>query len=516
MQRSHIFLSLAVLTAGLLYLGVWQRADHALGATPSAEGLMAPLDDAYIFGQYARQALHGEWLHYTPGAPLSTGVSSWSWLLALTALMALGWPLTWAAWALGLACLAWSVHSLFRLGQRLFPALPAWALPALFPVHASSVSLYFQGMDSGLLLAALFATLRAALDPAATRRFWALALLLVFTRPEGQIALPFIAVARAWPDQGAARARALVSGLVLALLPTLGLWALSGSPIPDSVRPKTAALSRLSLNEHAVTSATYAAKVCGNLLLGLAPAGTQVGVVGDADSGNDPSRHFPPLALLLALLGLAWAWRSGQQRPWWLAVLAAWLATLLLLSWELPVGWHRHRYLAPLWPLLLLGTAGLLQACQERSRSGARLLRSMALMLWIGWGALQWPWFLKATELSASNYAAGNRQAAFALRSLPQGIVAVEDAGLIAYYGGHPTLDLLGVTDHRFALRQAEGMAAVESALRALPPQERPVAALLHKGRPGSYEQRWSQSGFLKRSAEMGYLTLWVFDWNVK
>ena len=90
MQRSRVLLYLAVLAASLAYLSAWHAADHAPGVTPSAERLMAPLDDAYIFGQYARQALKGEWLHYTPGAPISTGVSSFSWLLGLTALMGLG------------------------------------------------------------------------------------------------------------------------------------------------------------------------------------------------------------------------------------------------------------------------------------------------------------------------------------------------------------------------------------------------------------------------------------------
>ena len=516
MQRSHLILGLAVLLAGLLYLGVWRRADHALGATPSGEGLMAPLDDAYIFGQYARQAVHGEWLHYTPGAPISTGVSSWSWLLALTGLMAMGWPLTWAAWALGLACLAWSVHSLQRLGQRLFPALPDWILPALFLVHASSVSLYFQGMDSGLLLAVFFATAEAALDPRASTRFWVLGSLLAFTRPEGQVALPALALARAWGGGPASRHRALALGLGLAALPSLGLWLISGTCIPDSSRAKTAAMDRLSPGEHAAVSVRYAAQVGGQLLMGLCSPGTRIGVVGDAASGNDPARHFPPFALLLALSGLGAALRVQRHRPWWVALCAAWLLTLALLSWELPVGWHRHRYLAPLWPLPLFSLAALLALCQTSQRPLTRALKSAVLTLWLGFGLLQWPWFLHSSELSATAYARGNRQAAFALRSQPPGMVAVEDAGLIAYYGGHPTLDLLGVTDHRLARLQVQGPPAVEAALRALAPGARPAGALLHDDRAGSYAQILGAKGLIKASVPMGYMTLWVFDWNAK
>lgn len=514
MQRSRFFLSLAVLTAGLLYLGAWHRADHAHGVTPSAEGLMAPLDDAYIFGQYARQALRGEWLHYTPGAPISTGVSSASWLLALTALMGLGWPLTWAAWALGLACLAWSVLSLLRLSQRLFPRLPDWALPVLALAHASTVANFFQGMDTGLLVAALLATAEAALDPRARARFWGLGLLLAFTRPEGQVALPFLALARAWPISVPARWRALAFGLGLAALPSLGLWAISGSAVPDSVRPKSAATAALPLGEHLQKSGHFALQVTSQLMMGLVPPESAIGYVGDKASGNDPARHFPPLTFVLAALGLFLSWRFGDQRPWWTAMGLLWLATLFALSWGLPVGWHRHRYLTPLWPLLILGIAAVLQAAQDERVPQAKLVRSAVLTLWLGWGVLQWPWFLRATEQSATNYAAGNREAAFALAGRPSGIVAVEDAGLIAYYGGHPTCDLLGVTDHRLALLQAQGPAAVEAALRALPPAQRPVAALLHDDRPGSYAKLWNAKGLLVREQALGYMTLWVFKWG--
>jgi hypothetical protein len=515
MKRSRVLIYLAVLAAGLAYLGVWRAADQAPGLTPSGEGLMAPLDDAYIFGQYARQALHGQFLHYTPGAPISTGVSSFSWLLALTGLMGLGLPLTWAAWALGLACLAWSVHSLLRIGGRLFPALPDWVLPLLFLAHASSVSLYFQGMDTGLLLAALLATAEAATDLKAGTRFWTIGSLLAFTRPEGQIAFPLLALARAWPLGTKRRFETAAVSLGLALLPTLGLLWISGSTLPDSVRPKMAGIARLSIGQHAMVSGAYAAQVLGPLMNGRVGVEQSIGFVGNAASGNDPSKHFPPLALAIAALGVGLTLRRGQRRPWWLGLAAAWLVTLACLSWTLPVGWHRHRYLAPLWPLIVIGVGACLHQLRSTDAALARFGNGAVLALWLGFGALTWPWFLDASRQSGLRYAQANREAAFALRTAKEtGPVAVEDAGLLAYYSGREIVDLLGVTDHLLAQVQVSGRPAVLEELLHLPPDRRPRWAGLHTQRGDSNREAWIKFGFLGEPRTLAAMQLYPIQWG--
>jgi hypothetical protein len=523
MKRATLYLSLAALAASLLYLGAWRVADSGPGVTPSPEGLAMPLDDAYIFAQYARQALRGEWLHYTPGAPISTGVSSAAYLLTLTGAMGLGLPAPWAAWLIGLGCLLWSLNSAQRLSRRLFPTLPDWLPPLLFLANASFVSQFFQGMDTGLFLALLLAALEAAADPRADGRFWALAAGLAFCRPEGQLAVPCLALARAWTLPR--RWTSLALGLGLAALPSLGLWALSGSATPDSVRSKSEALKALPLPLHAAISGRYAAKAAGAVFMGLAGADTVVGMAGSAAAGNPPGRHFPPLALALAAAGFWLALKDRRRRLWWLGLAAWWLLAFGALCWNLPVGWHRHRYLAALSPGLLLGLAALLDRLNVVGYPGghkarpyigswgtaAGTLRVALLTLWAGFGFLQWPWFLKATAQSASRYATVNRQAAFALRALPEaGPVALEDAGLLAWYSGRSTIDLLGVTDHAFALAQGHGREAVLAAYAAR--VEKPAYAALHVVRSRSSLEGWSQAADLKLVLDVNGMGL--YRWN--
>src|SRR5438094_5107100 len=65
----------------------------ALGRTGSWS---FPLDDAYIYSNYALNAAHGYFLQYNPGEP-SGGVTSAGWFLLLWALYSLTAPLGQAA-----------------------------------------------------------------------------------------------------------------------------------------------------------------------------------------------------------------------------------------------------------------------------------------------------------------------------------------------------------------------------------------------------------------------------------
>jgi hypothetical protein len=161
---------------------------------------------------------------------------------------------------------------------------------------------------------------------------------------------------------------------------------------------------------------------------------------------------------------------------------------------------------------MLLSLTALLAGLRERPAFWRRLLRGALLTLWLGFGLWTWPWFLRVTFQGGANYAAANREAAYHLKAMPQqGSIAVEDAGLLAYYSGRETVDLLGVTDHRFALAQKDGATAVLHELQQRRLLEKDLVAVLHPQRTGSYSQIWTQSGILKPVTGLGNMVLYQF-----
>ncbi|HTB35318.1 MAG TPA: hypothetical protein VK842_10670, partial [bacterium] len=461
MIRYRAWLLAAALLGGLCYLGTWRMAAAAPVMGSSADSLAVPLDDAAIYFQYAHQALHGEWLRYSPGAPVSTGVTSPLYLLLITAGMGLGLAGPWAAWALGLASLLLGLVCADRLGRRLCPDLPPWWVPLLLLSQGAWVGLHFNAMETGLFLGLSLALLDALTDEDAAAQAWVLLGLLAFTRPEGQVLGLLLGLAWLWQRRELRRAAGL---LLLMAAPTLLLLAVSGSVVPDSVRPKTLLLQGgkdpLALLAQASDFAMGAIK---GAWMGFWGGADSVGVAGDAAARNPVGPLFPPLALAGALLGL-FHWLNGPRR--WLAggLLAGLAALLGLLASDLPMGWHNHRYLAAAAPVLLLAMAGGLQALRSQPGLG-RAAAAAAFTLWAGFGLASWPWHLERTYLGAHDYALSETTGALALRGMPPGPVAVADSGLLAYYSGRPITDLLGITDHALALAAPQGKGAVLESL---------------------------------------------------
>ncbi len=471
-------------------------------------GLAAPLDDAYIYFQYARQAAQGEWFVYQGGQPHSTGVTS-PLYLALLALMAkcrLEGPA--AALLIGAACLFFSLLSLESLRRRHAPGLGTAEAAALLLCSGPLLAGYFNGLETGLFFALLLASLDSLSQSPAPGRAWWLLAALAWTRPEGQVAAALFSL---WAVAGGRMGPARTAALLLAAAgPSLLFWWLTGSAVPDSVRAKNWAMAGMAPAARLQQALDFAAASLKWVFFGFYRPEAGAGAMGSAAAGNPPHLHYAPLALFFAGLGYLRGSRAGG--PW--LPLAAWaLAGWLLQCWNLPVGWHQHRYLALYAPALMLGFMLALE--------GHPAMRKGLFLLWCLFGLLSSGWFLLAQNRSARLYQEHHGRAARWLKdhASPQTRIAVADAGLVAWESGLPITDLLGVTDHRIALALPRGKEGILAEVASRAPGELPRLALLHWDRPDLNPREWVESGLLFEIAhrypgEGGGMGIFEFDWN--
>jgi hypothetical protein len=462
---------------GLLLLGLAGAAGlicarAALGRTGSWS---FPIDDAYIYSNYARAAAQGQWLQYNPGEP-SGGVTGPAWFLLLTLLYPLSAPfgdlaralapqivqtgdpalaavagrLLLVAYALGGVLLALAAAGTARLARECYRPLPAaaWGAGAVglaLLLDRTAIWGAFSGLEIPLSLAvgpwALAALAAEARSGPRLRWSLGLAALLPWARPELAV---LGAAGVAWLAWGAARQAAgigwrhvlayaaAVAGGLLALM--LFYLLFTGRPLPSS----------------------FYAKV-GGLRLGtrlLAPFAEWVAA----------GQFAPFLLLAAAALGaglLLWAVRrppgGGAALP--TAGLVALAAAAFLAAMALTLPWfgQEDRYVLPLHPLLLVLAGGLVAGGLGRLAGGMSGVSRRTLRVGIGIGLLL---ALGAHLLELRVWAAGTyalyvqniedahvRPARWLAANVPPGVpIASEPIGAVRLFGGHPTVDIVGLT----------------------------------------------------------------------
>ena len=473
--RGCILHGLGYLTLAIL-LGVWgaRQIEQACNGE-----LIPPLDDTYIYLQYARGAARGEPFSYGPDAPPTRGATSILYPVLLAPFARVMNPdrLPWAAFILGVLCLAGTAMAAHVwAARRIHPrAGPVAGLLVLLSGHLVWGAL--SGMDIGLYALAVTASLAAAAwtqdaghrSPALRRLgvLWCWLFVLGLARPEGIplgviIALGMILVRSSVQS---ARGRAI---LLLAPLTALGI---------------TAAVNLLATGS--LESNSFAAKA-----MWLEPR---------PDIRGSMLRHLPG-----TFLKLAWAMVSDFQsrafylRTDWLlraiwiggvlaAVVAAFrrqansvrlvltLFMVALLMGLVPVGFrsHHYRYEIPYIPLaILLALHGYRFAL---GRWGGRAFIPAALLTVL---LVPGVWrYERALGLNASNI--HDQQVATGRwidAHLPrEAVVALNDAGAIAYYGHRRVVDLVGLVTNGSAAPNRAGPGSLYEWLERLPADERPT-----------------------------------------
>jgi hypothetical protein len=439
-------------------LGVVSSVYITIAFTTADGRPVAPLDDAYITYQYARQMARGYPYQYNDGDPPTTGMTSPLFGFLLAGVYLLGFTgerlvtFAVAAGVIWLGLIAWLTY---RLASHLTTET-GWSLIAAVLVLLSGPVQWacFNGMETGLFTVLTLAALDAFLTG---RTAWcALWLGLAgLTRPEGLILIGLIWVATLAEDLRNSRVvrwkqLGLLSAAVgVGLVPFLINWTLTGTTSAAGLQAKSWWFSVPRYPEDVIRfTLTSLRKIIVVRFLGW----------------ESPERWFlPPGLLLLAVPG----WISlGMQRRWkLLSVTVLWfLVGTLSTATLMTATWHLGRYQVPFVPLVIaLAACGLTFLARRTAQRWQRALLGLAVFLLLSLSLYASLRFVRAYRSAANTMV--RQQLAIAewvQENLPPDArVGVHDIGSLRYLGQRATYDLIGLATADAAIAWRHGAGSV-------------------------------------------------------
>src|SRR5215217_7007188 len=475
-----VVLALAVLV-GCLFVGAnlfYNRGD----VSDIGINISAPLDDTFIHLQYGRQIGEGEWFKYNDGDPVSTGASSFLYVLILGAAHFLGFAgdyLLLFAIFFGAELFALAALLGYELGRRLAGERAGLWAGILIATNGAFAWGATSGMEVALFSVLLLGTLLAFLRELFSGRFLLtpiLAALAALTRPEGLLFALVITGAvvlrllkdsrKDYPMPSSRTAAALLYALLpfaAGVAQHLFYRMATGSTVQNGV------LAKSLLYEPVFYPTEFLDAVFQNLTT------LSLSVL----TGLAPGNYLFPGTILFCVLGTLYlALEDARYRTFAVAsgtaLVLAMSSTAILGLPGVPWGWHHYRYLLPFFPpTLVFAVVGFysLKTLKRRTwlpeaLAGFAVLCSLlGLPVWAattGGNSLQ----IKEQQVTVGYWIREN---------LPPGAhVGVNDAGAMRYYGGHPTVDLIGLTTNDLALPNRNGVGSLYERLEKMPGEKRP------------------------------------------
>lgn len=527
---------LIVVVAAALALAVLASDLDAVGR------FLFPLDDSYIYLQYAARAAEGHPFSYGPGEPPSTGMTALLYpaLLVLPACAGLrGDGLALFAFGLGASFLAGSGLLVRRLVGRV--CRPSVAMCSALLVVGTGPFLWgaLSGMEIGLTVFLFLLSADTLVREAEAGRLRVAPLLLVllcFSRPEAMLcALAASALLFAWTRHGAVAGRRL---LLLPFAAPVALvclnLALTGRIGPDTARPKSPLFTpEYSPVFHAKVAGRFLASVGEGLLSGtFVPRGAQGLAHGEAHP------FLPPLAGVLFAIALAHG-LGGEIRarlPGPYLLLGGWfLCGLLAVAFLSGSSSHHFRYTLPhlvgLVALLPPGADALAaRIATVAPRVGRGVLFGLAAAVLLLWQLRTSVDFAERYGREARGLAEYRDAAAWMRDHLSTDErTAILDAGIVGYLSERRLVDLYGLTTAAMApstVFWADWAGSKFEVMASWPAKERPRYFLAHR-------TRWDENGddahldpFRGRPVKVfaappqavptigRSLTLWELDWR--
>ncbi|MFN2206413.1 MAG: hypothetical protein ACK2UT_10900 [Candidatus Promineifilaceae bacterium] len=439
----------------LLLLGYFLRTEREI--TGGVIG--APLDDAWIHFQFARNLAQGQGFSYNPGTPTPGSTAPlWTIILAIPGLVGDDFIVP-----------ALSLSALFLLASVLLAyGFSGWVTGNLWPAFLAGLGVALSGRLLWAGLAGMETTAFAALSLAAIWAYsrWGLRLFpaLLFglasqLRPEGHALFGLALLDSAWQWLRIERqsGRDNWRGAARDFLPPIALYALTALPYT---------LFALSTTGKPLPN-TFYAKVGSEHLFSWRTLRETL------------AWHWQdnPLSIILALFGLWPLWRRGRLAVLWL------LALPLLTAVIIDFTWHHGRYTMPLIPLQMsaaaVGAWWLVNKVPTRPPTAVpwRGLAQGAILILLAAGGLwrlnDWAVMLgtNTREVEEIDVALGRWLA----ENTPQeALIALDDIGAITFISGREIVDMNGLVSPEVwpAVRAGEGLPRDQQLTRILSQQK--------------------------------------------
>jgi hypothetical protein len=488
--------------------------------------LSAPLDDVFIHLQYGSQIGEGEWFRYNDGDPISTGASSFLYVILLGAARFVGFDggsLLWFAITLGVVLLAVTAVLGYELGRRLAGEKAGVWSGVLISTNGTFVWGATSGMEIPLLAVLLTGTLLAFVrDLSAGRLLFTpvLAALAALTRPEGLVFAAVItgAILFVLLRNLSRRRISLSQFLPMALYALLPLAAGAGQLLFQKLATGSASANGVKAKSMLYAPSFYPTEFVDQTFRHLTELGLTVFM------GLKPANFLFPGAVLFCVLGIMYLVLRDNRYPTFaiasgvaLALAVSSIATLD--TWD----WHYFRYFLPFFPVMLVFAVVGFYSLGNLERGGwmpgalavfALVFSVFSLPMWAttAGGASS---HIREQQVTVGKWLEENLP--------PDARVAINDAGAMRYYGGHPTVDLVGLTTNGLALPYRNGMGSLYEALEDMPEEKRPdyfsvypgwVSGLEASGVIGEEIENFTMSSRPRVSGIVGGDTVVVYEAN--